>query len=174
MRDESPIEAVKRVLGHWFEIKDPSNVAVMALIEAVRDTSPPHREATFDTLRAILRSLRPTDGLESWAYNCAREITSFISHYEEVRKVAEAAGEGFWCSMEGMLTGMLLRATSGHLDLKPHIPSVQPDLSSWEKTDLLASLVRDNTRVHDIVVKEDGTLSIRLHDYKDAIEVKVG
>lgn len=117
MKDESPFEAVKRVLAGQFKITDPSNVHVMMLIEAVRETSPPHREATFDTLKAILRSLQPADGLEAWAHRCADEITSWMAKEAEIRKVALAAGEGFWCSIEGTLTGMLLRATRG-LDLE--------------------------------------------------------
>lgn len=116
MKDESPFEAVKRVLAAQFKITDPSNVQIMMMIEAVRETSPPHREATFDTLRAILRSLQPNDGLEAWASRCADEITSWMAKQADIRKVALASGEGFWCSIEGNLTGMLLRATRG-LDL---------------------------------------------------------
>lgn len=125
MKDESPIEAVKRVLEHWFNIKEPGNVAMMALIEAVRVTSPPHREATFDTLRAILRSLHPNDGLEAWAHRCAEEITSWMAKQAEIRKVALASGEGFWCTIEGTLTGMLIRATWG-LDIPDSVVPLLP------------------------------------------------
>lgn len=171
MKDESPFEAVVRVIKRWFDI-DPTNVAVMAIIDAVRETSPPHREATFDTLRAILRSLSPTDGLEAWAHKCAEEITSFMAERAEICKIAEASGEGFWCSIEGTLTGMLLRATRG-LDLKPPTPSVERDLDVWEKLHLLVSIIRRDDMVHDIIIREDKSISIQLRDYKDVIEVAV-
>jgi hypothetical protein len=117
MKDESPFEAVKRVLAGQFNITDPSNVQVMMMIDAVRDTSPPHPDATIASLRAILRSLRPDVGLDSWAHKCANEITSWMAKDAEIRKVALAVGEGFWCSIEGTLAGMLLRVTRG-LDLE--------------------------------------------------------
>lgn len=129
MKDESPFEAVKRVLEYRFNIKDPSMLAMMSLIDAVRETSPPHREATFDTLRAILRSLKPTDGLEMWAFRCANEITSWMAKQAEIREVARAAGEGFWCTIEGTLTGMLMRATRG-LDIpEPVVPLLPVEAS---------------------------------------------
>ena len=140
MKDESPFEAVKRVLGRWFDIKDPSNVAMMDLIEAVRVTSPPHREATFDTLRAILRSLHPNDGLEAWARNCAEEITSLIVKDAEICKVALAVGEGFWCTIEGTLTGMLMRATRG-LDIAPK--TSKPGMTREQAVEKLRALGHD-------------------------------
>lgn len=118
MEDESPFSAVTRILATQFGIVNPSNLKVMMLIEAVKVALPPHREATFDTLRAILRSLHPSAGLESWAHRCADEITSWMAKSAEIRKIALASGEGFWCSIEGTLVGMLLRATRG-LDVAP-------------------------------------------------------
>ena len=170
MKDESPFEAVKRVLAGQFGIKDPTNIQMMMLIDAVRETSPPHREATFDTLRAILRSLSPVDGLEAWASRCADEITSWMAKDAEIRKVALAVGEGFWCSIEGTLSGMLMRATRG-LDIAPSTPSVTRDLDVWEKLHILVSILRQDNMVHDVILREDGTLSLRLRDYKDPIEV---
>jgi hypothetical protein len=117
MKDESPFEAVRRVLSNQFHIHETSDVKLMMIIDAVRDTSPPHPDATIASLRAILRSLRPDDGLDSWAHKCANEITSWMAKDAEIRKVALAVGEGFWCSIEGTLTGMLLRVTRG-LDLE--------------------------------------------------------
>lgn len=174
MQDESPFAAVRRVLEGQFGIKDPGNVKTMMLIDAVRESLPPHREATFDTLRAILRSLSPTDGLEAWAYRCAQEITAALAERAEICKIAEATGEGFWCMIEGLLTGMLMRATRG-LDIKSPATdiSVKRDLSIWEKIHLLASIIRRDDMVHDIIIREDRSLSVKLIHYKDLIEVTV-
>jgi hypothetical protein len=112
MKDEAPFEAVRRVLKSQFNI-EPNNVQTMMLIEAVQQASPPHPDATIASLRAILRSLSPDNGLESWAYKSAREITAWLSKQAEIREIATRADEGFWCTIEGTLTGMLLRVTRG-------------------------------------------------------------
>ena len=119
MNDESPVSAVRRVMKKQFNI-EPNNVQTMMLIDAVRDALPPHPSATISALRAILRDLRPDNGLDRWATKCAREITEWISKHDQVREIAEAAGEGFWCSIEGTLAGMLLRVAQGK-DLEPEL-----------------------------------------------------
>ncbi len=105
MRDESPFAAVNRVMSSQFGI-EPTNVQVMILIDAVQEALPPPREATLASLRAILRSLTPHDGLDAWANKCAREIVEILAKGD--REV-----EGYWCQAEGILTAMLLRVTSG-------------------------------------------------------------
>ncbi len=117
MKDESPVAAVERVLSAQFGIHNPSAVQTMILIEAVQQALPPHPEATIASLRAILRDLNPHNGLENWAYRCAREITTWLSKQAKVSEISEGLDEGFWCSIEGTLTGMLMRVTRG-LDLE--------------------------------------------------------
>lgn len=116
MKDESPVAAVRRVLSAQFNI-EPSNVQTMMLIDAVRDALPPHPDATIAALRAVLRDLRPDSGLDRWANKCAREITTWISGHAQIREIALEVGEGFWCTIEGTLSGMLKRVTRG-LDLE--------------------------------------------------------
>lgn len=119
MRDESPVAAVQRVLAARFGIADPSAVDTMILIDAVRDASPPPREMTIASLRAILRTLVPHDGLEGWARRCAREIVDMLMRGD--REV-----EGYWCSIEGVLTAMLLRVTRGQdLTAPPSEPKAE-------------------------------------------------
>lgn len=112
MRDESPVAAVRRVLAKEFGI-EPHNVQVMMLIDAVRDALPPPRTATLASLRAILRSLDPHDGLDGWANKCAHEIVGMLAKGD--REV-----EGYWCQAEGILAAMLLRVTRGQdLEVEP-------------------------------------------------------
>lgn len=117
MKDESPVAAIKRVLFGQFNISNPSTVQIMMMINAVREASPPHPDATIASLRAILLSLSPDNGLEAWADKCAREITAWISKQADIKKVAIESGEGFWCTIEGTLAGMLIRVARG-LDLE--------------------------------------------------------
>lgn len=105
MKDESPAAAVRRVLGREFGI-EPSNVQTMMLIDAVRDALPPKRETTIATLRAILRTLEPHDGLEAWAIMSAREIVGILSRHDREQG-------GYWCTVEGTIAAMLTRVTSG-------------------------------------------------------------
>jgi hypothetical protein len=113
MKDESPIDAVTRVLLSEFGIK-PDAVQAMRLIDAVQQSLPPHPDATIASLRAILRDLTPHNGLESWAWRCSREIVSWLSKQGQVHKVAVAVDdERLWCCLEGTLAGMLMRVARG-------------------------------------------------------------
>ena len=104
-RDESAVDAVRRVLDKEFGVK-PTIAQTMRLIEAVRDALPPHPDATIASLRAILRSLTPQVGLEQWAVRSAREIVRLMSN-------VPTDSEHIWCTIEGNLTGMLLRVATG-------------------------------------------------------------
>lgn len=110
----SPFEAVTRVLERWFGIKNPTNVAVMDLIDAVRDTTPPPREVTINMLSKILQSLEPTEALDAWATRSSREIVKILSQHPTVKQAAKLIdNEHLWCSLEGTLAGMLSRVCRG-------------------------------------------------------------
>lgn len=118
MKDESPVDAVRRVLKREFDIES-KNIQVMMLIEAVRDASPPPQEFTIASLRAVLRTMEPHICLEAWATRCSRDLVAWLSKQAQVHKLAVAVGdERLWCVLEGTLAGMLLRVTQGR-DLEP-------------------------------------------------------
>jgi hypothetical protein len=105
VKDESPFEAVERVLNH--HNVEPNPVMVMMLIEAVRDTTPPPQQMTIGLLRKLLISLEPHNGLEAWAVTSAREISTMLA------KDFTSKHEHAWCAVEGVLTAMLIRVTRG-------------------------------------------------------------
>ena len=113
MKIESPIEAVSRVLVRETGTL-PSTVLAMMLIEAVRETTPPPREATIGMLTLILQALTPDQALDAWAARSSREIVKLLSEQSAVRKVAELVDdERLWCTLEGTIAGMLLRVCRG-------------------------------------------------------------
>lgn len=108
-KNESPVAAVSRVLFDELGIDKPSNVLIMRLIEAVRETTPPPREITIGILSKILQSLDPAQAVEAWAVRSSREIMTILSG-----RVAELVNsEHLWCSLEGTIAGMLLRVCRG-------------------------------------------------------------
>jgi len=118
MKDESPIDAVNRVLKTQFGIT-PDAVQAMMLIDAVRDALPPPSDMTIASLRAILRTMTPHEALDAWADRCSREITQYLTRLALVHKIAVAVDdERMWCSIEGILSGMLKRVAQGK-DLEP-------------------------------------------------------
>lgn len=86
MKIESPVEAVSRVLRR--SQIEPSNVLVMMLIDAVRETTPPPREVTIGMLTRILQSLDPASALDDWAVRSSREIVKILSSRPEIKHVA--------------------------------------------------------------------------------------
>jgi hypothetical protein len=111
---ESSGAAVSRVLRHH-QI-EPSNVLVMMLIDAVRDTTPPPREVTIGMLTKILQSLDPSPTVEAWAVRSSREIVAILSRRPEVRRIADFIDDArIWCTLEGTIAGMLLRVCRGGL-----------------------------------------------------------
>ncbi len=111
--DESPIAAVRRVLSQETGVV-PSNVLAMQLIEAVRETTPPPQEVTIGMLTKILRSLEPSNAIDAWATQAAREIVKILSDRPEVKQVADLVNdERLWCTLEGVITAMLIRVCRG-------------------------------------------------------------
>lgn len=116
INDKSPVDAVRDVLRRQLGI-DTTNLTVMMLIEAVRETNPPPREVTIGMLARILQSLDPAPALDAWATRSAREIVELLAKRPEVQRIAELVdNEALWCSLEGNIAGMLLRVCRG-LDL---------------------------------------------------------
>lgn len=116
MKVNSPVEAVTQVLSS-FGIA-VTNILVMELIDAVRDTTPPPREVTIGMLAMILKSLDPASALEGWACRSSREIVKILSELPEVKRIAELHDdERMWCTLEGVISAMLIRVTRGQ-DLK--------------------------------------------------------
>lgn len=110
--DESPVTAVTRVLAR--EGITPSNLLVIMLINAVRDTTPPPNEITIGMLTKILQALEPAQAVDAWADRSSREIVSILSRRPEVRRVAELSDdERIWCTLEGVIASMLLRVCRG-------------------------------------------------------------
>jgi hypothetical protein len=118
---ESPIEAVARVLSRESGIQ-PSNVLAMMLIEAVRATTPPPREVTIGMLSKILRSLEPSEALDTWASRSSREIVKIMSGHPAVQQSAALIDdERLWCTLEGTIAAMLIRVCCGQ-DLEAPSP----------------------------------------------------
>jgi hypothetical protein len=113
MRDQSPFEAVTSWLKREFNI-EPNNIQLMMLLDEVRRALPPKGDNTIAALRAILRSLEPHNGLDAWCHRMSREIVDGLAKIPEVKQIARIAdNEGFWCQIEGTLSGMLKRVTRG-------------------------------------------------------------
>jgi hypothetical protein len=110
---ESTIAAVSRVLSRETGFV-PSNVLAMMLIEAVRETTPPPREVTLGMLSKILRSLEPTQALDAWASRASREIVKILSGRPEIQRfAARDEDEHLWCTLEGVIAGLLIRVCCG-------------------------------------------------------------
>lgn len=109
---ESPVAAVSRVLLRELGIDKPTNMLVMMLIDAVRETTPPPREVTIGMLTKILQSLDPAQALDDWAVRSSREIVRILSERPEVKRAA-ADSETIWCTLEGVIAGMLFRVCRG-------------------------------------------------------------
>jgi hypothetical protein len=110
---ESPIAAVSRVLLRETG-SPPSNVLAMMLIDAVRETTPPPREVTIGMLSKILQSLEPSQAIGAWAVRSSREIVKILSTRPEVQHVATLVDdERLWCTLEGVVAGMLIRVCRG-------------------------------------------------------------
>jgi hypothetical protein len=116
-KNESPVAAVSRVLFDQLGIDKPSNILVMRLIDAVRETTPAPREVTIGMLSKILQSFDLSDAVEAWADRSSREIVEILSKHPVVKRAAELIdSDHVWCSLEGTIAGMLSRVCRG-LDL---------------------------------------------------------
>lgn len=114
MTDESPVAAVTRVLENQFSIKNPGNVRVMILIDAVADSIPPPRDMTIASLRSILRTMEPHQALEGWAHRSSIEIVKIISQHPNVREAAKLVNdERLWDELEGITCALLMRVARG-------------------------------------------------------------